>query len=215
MNELTRIERTRLALWALAEAEARITAPPHLEAEVMRAWEATQFERALVAARPSGHRARLTVAVAKWVLVPAVAAGMSWAAVRAVMPVTPQPDVQTAGRATQTPAITVAAREVAEQPAPPAALAVAGPSRPGAAVEKASPVAAAPQRQSADGSAAGTVLFIGELVGAGERIRMVRMRVPRAMLASLGVSAAEGSESVFVDVLVGEDGVARAVQVEM
>ena len=53
---------------------------------------------------------------------------------------------------------------------------------------------------------------------AGEPIRVVRMRVARSVLGDLGVpsSAPRGpsrGETVDIDVLVGEDGVARGVRV--
>ena len=63
-----------------------------------------------------------------------------------------------------------------------------------------------------------TVAVIGGPLMAGEPIRVVRMRVARSVLGELGVpsSAPMGSsrgETVDIDVLVGEDGVARGVRV--
>ena len=53
---------------------------------------------------------------------------------------------------------------------------------------------------------------------AGEPIRVVRMRVARSVLGELGIPspAQQGAphlETVDIDVLVGEDGVARGVRV--
>jgi hypothetical protein len=53
---------------------------------------------------------------------------------------------------------------------------------------------------------------------AGEPIRVVRMRVARSVLGELGIPspATQGTayvETVDIDVLVGEDGVARGVRV--
>jgi hypothetical protein len=63
-----------------------------------------------------------------------------------------------------------------------------------------------------------TVAVVGGPLMAGEPIRVVRMRVARSVLGDLGVpsSAPRGSsrgETVDIDVLVGEDGVARGVRV--
>jgi len=63
----------------------------------------------------------------------------------------------------------------------------------------------------------GTVLLVGEPILAGELVRIVRMRLPTSTLAALGVRSAAGdlAESVDVDVIVGEDGVARAIRFGM
>ena len=63
-----------------------------------------------------------------------------------------------------------------------------------------------------------TVAVVGGPLQAGEPIRIVRMRVARSVLSELGISSAsraDGAEanSVDIDVLVGEDGVARGVRV--
>ena len=57
-----------------------------------------------------------------------------------------------------------------------------------------------------------TVILVGEPVLDGEQIRRVRMRVPASALHALGVtSTAARDDDVDVDVIVGEDGVARAL----
>jgi hypothetical protein len=215
-DELSQIERTRLALWALSEAEVRITTPQHVEAEVMRAWDALQAERsrrATEASIVSGRR--FAAAVAKWVVAPAMAAGMGWAALRGVPPVASSPPP---GPATVTLAGGRSTATLVESPA-----ALLEPASPVGVEHRAytgealAPEASVPSRRPGAAASAGAsaVVFVGELVGAGERIQVVRMRVPRSTLVSLGISVAEGPESVFVDLLVGEDGVARALQVEM
>jgi len=62
-----------------------------------------------------------------------------------------------------------------------------------------------------------TLLVVGEPILQGEPVRMVRMRVPASTLAGLGVRtvAVEPGAQVDVDVIVGEDGVARAIRVGM
>ena len=60
-----------------------------------------------------------------------------------------------------------------------------------------------------------TLLLVGEPILQGEPVRMVRMRVPASTLTSLGVRPMAGTpgEHIDVDVIVGEDGVARAIRV--
>jgi hypothetical protein len=60
--------------------------------------------------------------------------------------------------------------------------------------------------------AAPVVILIGEPILDGEHVRLVRTRMPAATLHALGVrSTAFATGDVDVDVVVGEDGVARAV----
>lgn len=58
-----------------------------------------------------------------------------------------------------------------------------------------------------------TVAVIGGPLMADEPIRVVRMRVARSVLGELGIPSAAQAETVDIDVLVGEDGVARGVRV--
>ena len=63
-----------------------------------------------------------------------------------------------------------------------------------------------------------TVAVVGGPLMADEPIRVVRMRVARSVLGELGIPSpaqrgAAQPETVDIDVLVGEDGVARAVRV--
>jgi hypothetical protein len=62
-----------------------------------------------------------------------------------------------------------------------------------------------------------TVAVVGGPLMADEPIRVVRMRVERSALGELGISSASradgNNDSVDIDVLVGEDGVARGVRV--
>jgi hypothetical protein len=59
-----------------------------------------------------------------------------------------------------------------------------------------------------------SVVFVLDPSGVQEAVRVVRIRVARSALESLGIStvAAQDSESVEVDILVGDDGVARGVR---
>ena len=57
-----------------------------------------------------------------------------------------------------------------------------------------------------------TVVLVGEPLLDGEQIRIVRMRMPATALHALGIrSTAASLDDVDVDVVVGEDGVARAL----
>ena len=74
-------------------------------------------------------------------------------------------------------------------------------------VETARPIAAA----EAD---PGAVVFVGAPILDNEPVRMVRMRLPAAVLRSLGVRSTGGDrDDIDVDLIVGEDGVARAVRI--
>ena len=75
----------------------------------------------------------------------------------------------------------------------------------------------AAQASSAAADGGRTLLVVGEPILRGEPVRVVRMRVPASTLTGLGVRPATGNAAahVDVDVLVGEDGVARAIRVGM
>lgn len=62
-----------------------------------------------------------------------------------------------------------------------------------------------------------TLLLVGEPILQGEPVRVVRMRVPASTLTGLGVRSAtgDGAAHVDVDLIVGEDGIARAIRVGM
>jgi hypothetical protein len=79
------------------------------------------------------------------------------------------------------------------------------------------PNATDPVRMKPD-AAYTTVAVVGGPLMADEPIRVVRMRVARSVLGELGVPSpaqrgAAPAETVDIDVLVGEDGVARGVRV--
>jgi len=62
-----------------------------------------------------------------------------------------------------------------------------------------------------------TLLLVGEPILRGESARIVRVRMPASALPSLGIRGVTGdlAETVDVEVLIGEDGVARAIEVGM
>jgi hypothetical protein len=61
------------------------------------------------------------------------------------------------------------------------------------------------------------LVFVGEPFHRGEDVRVVRMRLPASTLSAIGVRSMTGGldEVVDVDVIVGEDGVARAIRLGM
>jgi hypothetical protein len=69
---------------------------------------------------------------------------------------------------------------------------------------------------TADDSEA-TLLLVGDPILEGEPVRVVRMRMPAAALVRLGVRpiAVDSADAIDVEVIVGEDGVARAIKVGM
>jgi hypothetical protein len=57
-----------------------------------------------------------------------------------------------------------------------------------------------------------TVILVGEPILDGEQVRLVRVRLPASALHALGVrSTAASPADIDVDIVVGEDGVARAL----
>jgi hypothetical protein len=64
---------------------------------------------------------------------------------------------------------------------------------------------------------AGTLLLVGAPILENENVRVVRMRMPASRLLNLGFRSTGGapSDPIDVDVIIGEDGVARAIQFEV
>jgi hypothetical protein len=58
-----------------------------------------------------------------------------------------------------------------------------------------------------------TVVLVGEPLMEGEAIRLVRTRVPMSVLQDLGIRATADLPFVEVDLIVGDDGVARGLRV--
>jgi hypothetical protein len=163
MNHSERYE-THLTqtLQALAEIEATIDTPSHVEAAVMARWDAS---------RRSGAKADLS-RTSRFVRGAATAAGITLVGALAWQRMAGGPGTA-----------------VATSPAPRADVAVR------------------------DGVRYTTVSVVGGPLQAEEPIRVVRMRVARAALGELGIPAAGQAETVDIEVLVGEDGVARGVRV--
>lgn len=202
---------------ALADAESRVDTPPHVERAVMAAWDETQRDAhradGITTTRPS----RQWLAVAAGLLL-AVAIGAYRTASdrparpRGVADIHVASAGETRGPAThraESPATTVDASPEAIVTAPTSSTRHAS-------------VPAQGRRRSSPGAAADTttVVLIGAPVMAGESVRVVRMRVPGSTLSAMGISPAasartDRSDRIDLDVLVGEDGVARAVRFGM
>jgi len=60
-----------------------------------------------------------------------------------------------------------------------------------------------------------TVVLVGGPIASGELVQAVRMRVDRSALSELGITQNGSTETVEIDVLVGEDGVARGLRLPL
>jgi hypothetical protein len=60
-----------------------------------------------------------------------------------------------------------------------------------------------------------TVVLVGGPMASGELVQVVRMRVDRSALTALGITQNGSADTVEVDVLVGEDGVARGLRLPL
>lgn len=60
-----------------------------------------------------------------------------------------------------------------------------------------------------------TVVLVGGPMASGELVQVVRMRVDRSALSALGITQSGSNDTVEVDVLVGEDGVARGLRLPL
>jgi hypothetical protein len=172
-------------LRALARLEADIETPPHVEAAVMAAWDAAHAPR-------NRSRTRGFVRGAA-----AVAASASLVGALALDRLRDPGDV---------PAL----------PADPVAQSEAGSLPPvNLAARSIEPGEAA--RQGAVRVEQATLVMVGEPLTEAEPVRVVRMRVAGSTLSALGIRslAQPQPDSVDLEVLVGEDGVARALRVSL
>jgi hypothetical protein len=183
------------ALRALARNEADVAPPPHLEARVMNAWDQEHARRA----RPHVRRAFWATA--------AIAAGIVLVATMVMMksidsqPIV-LPDAPHHVASADTRRFVVGPTDdVRAEPAPVGAHRATRASttsvRPAARAE---PV---------------TFVVVGEPPTTGEPVRVVRMRVAASRLAAFGFQPVAQNDSVDVELLVGDDGVARGLRLGM
>ena len=67
---------------------------------------------------------------------------------------------------------------------------------------------------AAETGSATTEILIGEPILEGEAVRLVRMRLPVTVLHRLGIRSTAHSSDMDVEVVIGEDSVARAVRID-
>ena len=181
-------------LQALSRAESAREAPPHVEAALLRAWDAAHGEP-----RAAG------IAWTRWAAVAAVAVGLS--AVSAMWlqrPAIVDEDLRPGSRGEDVPLAVDAARSV-EVTAPPVPV-------PRRTARARNTVAASVERPTSR-----TIVLVGPPVLAGERVRVVRMRVTRETLIEMGLRpiVQDDAASIDVEMLVGDDGVARGLRIRM
>ena len=198
-------EAVRDALQALAHADRSLEAPAHVERMVMEAWDATHPRR--VQRRPFVQAAMRMAAAA----VVVVAAWM-WASGRAPQPATGEHP----GGVEDEPLAPAVVHQRDSQPAsaaPDAGLPTGTSATPVAFAARAARVSGA----AVSGRAPVTVVLVGAPAAPGEQMRVVRMRVGRDTLIAMGLRAidADDADTVDVEMLVGEDGVARGLRTGM
>jgi hypothetical protein len=174
------------ALRALAEEEARVEAPAQIETALMARFD--EYRRTPRVLRP---RTRTLVRGAA-----TMAAGvMLFGAVmleRELAPVHVDPPRRPAMPSdTASPAL---------------------PSTPGARSTATAVQGPIDSRPSEPRSA---VVLVGGPIASGELVQVVRMRVDRSALTALGITQSGSADTVEVDVLVGEDGVARGLRLPL
>jgi hypothetical protein len=174
------------ALRALAEEEAGVETPPHIEAALMARFDDHQRGRRLV--RP---RARMLVRGAATMaagvtLFGAVMLERELAPVRIDPPHPPTISFERERAAMQ--------RTSAEHDAMPA-------------VESTKASRTIEPRSA--------VVLVGGPMASGELVQVVRMRVDRSALTALGITQSGSADTVEIDVLVGEDGVARGLRLPL
>ena len=174
----------------LADAERLVDTPPHVETAIMAAWDAAH-------ATPPARRAHRFVHSAA-----TIAAGVTIVCAAALqhelaegpLPL-PRPPVLSRGPA-PLPLPTPAAHDQRRSGVTPAA-------------------ATRPQRVT--NTARTSLVLVGGPIASNEIVHVVRMRVTRSALTELGITDAPpttvSTDMVDVDVLVGEDGVARGLRV--
>jgi hypothetical protein len=173
------------ALRALAEAEAHVDTPARVETAVMARWDAAHAARGRTVTR---RLVRTAGAMAAGVtLVGAVAIERELASGPLSLPHRPPLE------APSMPRVDAASEIDALQ----------------------SPITVGQPLQSSVEPSRSAVVLVGQPISADEVVHVVRMRVTRASLRAFGVSAASPAELVDIDVVVGEDGVARGVRVPL
>ena len=179
------------ALDDLAAADARVVAPATLEAAVLGAWDAQQTADDSKAARLVRSRR-----AAAWLLVPAAAAALIVIAMLQRDPAAAPDGGSTAARVDPRETFTVA------PPTPAQRLAVVP------------PVARGVSSSAAATSVEMEYVIVPEPFSDAASLHVVRVRMARMALATLGMPITDPDADGLVDVemLVGDDGVARSIR---
>jgi len=174
------------ALRAVAEDEARVETPPRVEAALMTRWDEYNDERRR---RKRAARTRTLVRGAA-----TMAAGVVlFGAVMLERELTP---------------VRVDLPLRPTMPSDTADLVL-----PSTVLDSAPPVQRAIDSRPREPRS--TVVLVGGPMASGELVQVVRMRVDRSALNALGITQNGSGETVEVDVLVGEDGVARGLRLPL
>jgi hypothetical protein len=176
----------RESLAALARVESGAGAPPHVERAVLNAWDQSHARRT-----PAWMR------TARWAGAGALAAGIALVAGITLdrrAPNIPAPALPAAGSP-------LAAADPPTGPDP------RGPADPQDTASASQPAGLS--------RPATTVVLVGSPIAAGEPVQIVRMRIARDTLLSMGLRpvAMSDADRIDVEMLVGEDGVARGLRV--
>jgi hypothetical protein len=180
------------ALRALAEEDCHVQAPPHVHAAVMHTWD---IVRPFARHRRGGRSGRAAI-----LAIGTTAAAVVAAVVMYRTPSEPSRPEPVVARAAEKP------RDVTDLPAidgdTPTETHQPPPRRPRTRGERAAP-----------GDEPGVVLVADPILDASAA-SIVRVRVSRAALVTLGIPLVEPDEggSVDLEMLVGEDGVARTIR---
>lgn len=229
----TRTDDPRLveALRALADDEARHAVPPALEPRVLAAWDAAQARRRRRRVTGAALLAVAGVAAAASVALVVSTPEAEDATARAGAPPASAPAAAGLRSDADAPAVPQPVRRRIDRPFPSergTADASPGPATPGAGaagrggvgpgaeLDAVNPGGTGDRVAQGEGRrpAAPALIFVGEPVAAGEAIHVVRVQVAVERLAAFGFQPSGGVRSVNVDLLVGEDGVARGIRFE-
>ena len=184
------------SLRALAADEAATRVPPRVDASVMAAWDAHSG-----AGAERAHTAQHGPAWLWWAGI--VAAGLAALAVAAGWPAAHEPKEAVRGSAPVNP--------VAPGPAQPEARSALTGSVARPAPGQRARLSSAPRREA---EAEAAYVLVPDAETSAPPLTLMRVRMPRSTFSRLGVpiSNPDGDGMVDVDVLVGEDGVARSIR---
>jgi hypothetical protein len=191
------IRALRESLRALAEAERGVEVSPRVEASLMALWDAEH------SAAHAGYRRRPVV----WAAAAAAAAGV-------VLTIAWSPGGHGRPSNQQSPPAMVQRDTTLHPPAATHAAVDPAPEPNLMHIERRSrtPMPATPVERPRE-----TVMLVGGPLLSNERLQIVRMRVDRDTLTSMGLRSVSSPDATMVDIemLVGEDGVARALRLGM